>query len=233
MVSRKVAVVTGASKGIGLEVCRMLHKRGFHVIVTARKPVVAELSPTMFGDQSMLAIHPLDISDDQSVAEFYGWLKAEIGRIDVLINNAGRVYGGHDSSVESTHAETMLEALNNNAIGAYRMIRHALPQMNKDGYGRIVNVSSGMGALTDMGSGAVPYRVSKTTLNSITQLAAFETKGDVKINAVCPGWVKTDMGGPSATRNVSEGAAGIVWGATLPADGPNGGFFRDGQPISW
>ena len=113
------------------------------------------------------------------------------------------------------------------------MMQKALPMMQQGDYGRIVNVSSGMGALSDMGSGAVPYRVSKTALNALTLLAAQEAAANVKVNAVCPGWVRTDMGGQSATRDVPTGARGIVWAATLPDDGPTGGFFRDGKAIEW
>jgi NAD(P)-dependent dehydrogenase (short-subunit alcohol dehydrogenase family) len=112
------------------------------------------------------------------------------------------------------------------------MIHFALPEMNRKGVGRIVNVSSGMGRLSFMGGGDVAYRISKTAMNAVTRVATSQAKGDVKVNSVCPGWVRTDMGGPGATRSLEEGAAGIVWAATVPNDGPNGGFFRDGTAIS-
>lgn len=133
----------------------------------------------------------------------------------------------------ATKPDVILEAISNNALSAYRTMQHALPIMARGGYGRIVNVSSGMGGLTDMGSGAVPYRVSKTALNAISRLAAFEASAGTKVNAVCPGWVRTDMGGSNASRDVETGARGIVWAATLSEDGPTGGFFRDGKAIDW
>jgi NAD(P)-dependent dehydrogenase (short-subunit alcohol dehydrogenase family) len=129
--------------------------------------------------------------------------------------------------------ETILDAVDNNALGALRMIRRALPAMNRNRYGRIVNVSTGMSSLSDMGGGSVPYRISKTALNAITRVAHAEAGRNVKVNSVCPGWVRTDMGGASAPRGVAKGAAGIVWAATLPDDGPSGGFFRDGKAVDW
>lgn len=132
-----------------------------------------------------------------------------------------------------TAAEDIQALFDNNALSAWRMVQKAVPLMNQRGYGRIVNVSSGMGALKDMNSGSVPYRISKTAMNAITRIVSNEVTGDVKINSVCPGWVRTELGGDNARRSLSEGAAGIVWAATLPADGPNGGFFRDGKPIDW
>ena len=102
------------------------------------------------------------------------------------------------------------------------------------GYGRVVNVSSGMGSLSDMGGRSLGYKASKTALNALTRVLAGEVKGEgIKVNAVCPGWVRTDMGGPSASRSLEQGASGIVWAATLPEDGPSGGFFRDGKPLDW
>ena len=173
------------------------------------------------------------MADATSVATFFGWLEERHGRLDVVVNNAGRVYGGHASTLLETDPVVVLEAIQNNAIGAFRMMQRALPMMAQCGYGRIVNVSSGMGALTDMGSGAVPYRASKTTLNALTLLAAHEAPAGTKVNAVCPGWVRTDMGGPNATRDVETGARGITWAATLPDHGPTGGFFREGAEIAW
>jgi NAD(P)-dependent dehydrogenase (short-subunit alcohol dehydrogenase family) len=113
------------------------------------------------------------------------------------------------------------------------MIQHALPAMNSHGWGRIVNISSGMGQLSEMGGGSVAYRLSKTAMNAITRFANAEAKPNVKINSICPGWVRTDMGGASAPRTLEQGASGVVWAATLPDNGPSGGFFRDGKAIAW
>ena len=226
----RVAVITGASQGLGLETGRQLSELGYHVILTGRdNDALAHAAHGLASTEG----HVLDVADDASIAAFFDWLVETHGRLDVLVNNAGRIYGGHGASLLATDTGLLAEALNNNALSAHRMMRRAIPMMAKTGYGRIVNVSSGMGALNDMGSGAVPYSVSKTTMNTLTILAAHEAPESVKVNAVCPGWVRTEMGGQSATRDVSSGASGIVWAATLPDEGPSGGFFRDGQPIEW
>ncbi len=226
----RLAVITGASQGLGRETARQLSTRGIRVVLTGRdKGALARAASGLANAE----IRVLDVADDTSVADFFDWLEETHGRIDVLVNNAGRIYGAHGASVLGTDTATLAEAINNNALSAHRMIRKALPMMADAGYGRIVNVSSGMGALHDMGAGAVPYRVSKAAMNAITILSAHEATGSVKVNAVCPGWVRTEMGGPSASRDIESGATGIVWAATLPEDGANGGFFRDGQAIAW
>lgn len=229
---RPVAVVTGASQGLGLEACRRLADAGMTVVLTARTDEAVSRGLKALAGMDSVEGHALDIADDRSVEAFFDWIAERHGRLDVLVNNAGRVYRGRGHGTD-TPAAVIAEAVDNNALGAWRMIRHALPLMNRAGYGRIVNVSSGMGALNDMGSGSVAYRISKTTLNAVTRIASNEARGNVKVNAVCPGWVRTEMGGPGATRGIDEGVAGIVWAATLPDNGPNGGYFRDGKPIAW
>ena len=229
----RIAVITGATQGIGLETARILVTEGYHVVLTGRRQEAVERGLAALERNDILEGHVLDVADQASVDAFFAWLRGTHDRIDVLVNNAGRTIGAQRSTVSNTSADAIAEAVNNNALGAWRMIQLALPMMNPRGYGRIVNVSSGMGALGDMGAGAVAYRVSKTALNAVTVIASKEAGTGVKINAVCPGWVRTDMGGPNATRSVSEGATGVVWAATLPTDGPNGGFFRDGKAIDW
>lgn len=226
----RVAVITGAARGLGLETARQLAEQGLHVVLTGRNE--SDLAAAA-RDLPGAEWHVLDVADDASVAAFFDWLETAHGRLDVLVNNAGRIYGAHRRRVVDTDAAILAEAIDNNALGAFRMMQRALPMMARHGYGRIVNVSSGMGALTDMGSGALPYRVSKTALNALTILTAHEAPAGVKVNAVCPGWVRTDMGGQGASRDVPSGARGIVWAATLPDDGPTGGFFRDGRRIAW
>lgn len=227
----RIAVITGAAKGLGYEVARQLSGQGYQVVLTGRDAAALAAAAAALGQGAVW--HRLDVSDDASVDSFFAWLEAMHGRLDVLVNSAGRLYGSHASRIVGADAANVLAAVDNNAIGALRMMSRALPLMARGGYGRIVNVSSGMGALADMGSGAVAYRVSKTALNALTILAAHEAAPGIKVNAVCPGWVRTDMGGPSATRDVASGASGIVWAASLPEDGPTGGFFRDGKPIAW
>jgi NAD(P)-dependent dehydrogenase (short-subunit alcohol dehydrogenase family) len=230
---QRVAVITGASQGLGLETARQLLEDGLTVVLTARNNDAGKQGLSELGENRSASFDILDVADQSSVDAFFDRLLAKHGRIDVLVNNAGRIYGGYGTSVVDTSVDLIAEAFNNNALGALRMIQKALPEMNRSGYGRIVNVSTGMGALNEMGTGAVPYRISKTAMNAITRITAGEAAENVKVNSVCPGWVRTEMGGPGATRSVREGAAGIVWAATLPDSGPSGGFFRDGKPIAW
>ena len=227
----KIAVITGASQGLGLETARQLAAKGMHVILTGRNEDA--LSDALNRIEGSAEFRVLDVTDDAAVAESFGWLKKTHGKLHVLVNNAGRVHGAHGATFDTTEPKVLGDAIDNNAVGAYRMMRAAMPLMSAGNYGRIVNVSSGMGAMNDMGGGAIPYRVSKTALNALTIVASNEAPDGIKINAVCPGWVRTEMGGPSASRSVEDGASGIVWAATLPPEGPSGGFFRDGKPIAW
>lgn len=236
------SLVTGGSRGLGRETVRQLAERGHHVIATARSPK---------GDQL-----PLDVTSDASVRA----LAENVGRIDVLVNNAGIALDGFDERVAR-------ETIDTNFFGALRVTEALLPHL-PDG-GVIVNVSSGMGELSSVsaerraqllapdldvatlsalmrefvddvargrhrerGWPSSAYRVSKVGLNALTRVLA-RKHPTMKINAVCPGWVRTDMGGPGAPRDVHDGAASIVWAATLGPDGPTGGFFRDGHPVDW
>jgi NAD(P)-dependent dehydrogenase (short-subunit alcohol dehydrogenase family) len=170
----------------------------------------------------------LDVADDESVRA----AAAGVEHLDILVNNAAILYdtwqGAADADLDQVH-----EALETNVLGAWRVTQSFLPQLRASPAGRIVNVSSGAGAIHDMGGGTPAYRVSKAGLNALTRVFAAELRGDgILVNAVCPGWVATDMGG-SGGRPVADGAAGVVWAATLPDGGPTSGFFRDGRPIAW
>lgn len=227
----KHAVVTGAAQGLGLETCRRLLDAGHAVTLAARTEAAIDAGLAALGRPALLDGAVLDVSDDASVAGFFAAREAPV---DILVNNAGRIYGAYEATFDNTTPADMLDALDNNAVSAYRTIRAALPGMNARGWGRIVNVSSGLGSLGDsMGAGAVHYRVSKTAMNAVTLIAHNAARPGVKVNSVCPGWVRTALGGDAAPRDIATGAAGIVWAATLPDDGPSGGFFRDGQPIAW
>jgi NAD(P)-dependent dehydrogenase (short-subunit alcohol dehydrogenase family) len=203
------------------------------VILAARErgeaqATVAELDPALD-----LVPEQLDVRSDEQVAELFATIDARFGRIDVLINNAAIIPEDHGATALTVPVSVVAEALNVNTLGPYRTSQQALPRMNAAGYGRIVNVTSGMGALTDQGGGAPAYRVSKTALHAVTRQFHGAAGANVLVNAVCPGWVRTDLGGPSAPRSVEEGIVGIVWAATLGDDGPSGGLFRDGQPLAW
>lgn len=235
---KKVAVVTGANRGIGREIARQLAARGFRVVVTARDArkgrAAAKAIASEGGD---VAFHALDVTSQASVRR----LARDLPVIDVLVNNAG-VYleGGYDADgtpsagALATTKRMLDDTLATNLYGPFWLCQAVLPGMIERGYGRIVNVSSGSGQLSRMGRGEASYRISKTALNAVTALLAAEFKGTgVLINAFCPGWVRTDMGGPHAKRTVAVGADTGVWLATLPKGGPNGGFFRDCKPIPW
>jgi NAD(P)-dependent dehydrogenase (short-subunit alcohol dehydrogenase family) len=169
----------------------------------------------------------LDVADDDSVRA----ATADLGRLDVLVNNAAILYDTWQRGVDADLDEVR-EAFETNVLGAWRTAQAVVPLLRRSPAGRIVNVSSGAGALHDMGGGTPAYRTSKAALNALTRILAAELRHDrILVNSVCPGWVATDMGGGG--RPVSEGAAGIVWAATLPDDGPTGGFFRDGRAIEW
>jgi len=233
---RRVCVITGANRGLGFEAAHQLARRGYRVVVTARSRAKAEAACEKLGAEDLDVVPAeLDVSSDDSVDAFAAWLGTHEGRVDVLVNNAGVIVetDGPPTSIAQVPAGPLLETLDTNTVGAYRVLHALMPMMKQAHYGRVVNVSSGMGALGDMGVGWPAYRISKAALNAVTCAFAAEAEPNIKINSVCPGWVRTDMGGQSADRSVEEGVRGIVWLATLPEDGPSGGFFRDQQEIAW
>ena len=234
-------MITGARRGLGFAAAEKLARLGSQVVLTARSQEGAEIAASKLTAEG-LAVTPraLDVTVEQDVEQFFEWLREAHGRVDVLINNAGTIFedtkageGFEPSAVFKVHSELIAKAFDNNALGAYRMLQRTLPMMNAAGYGRVVNVSSGTAGLAEMNGGVPAYRLSKVAMNAVTRVFHAAAERNVKINSVCPGWVRTDMGGASATRSVEEGVSGIIWAATLPDDGPSGGFFRDGKPIPW
>jgi NAD(P)-dependent dehydrogenase (short-subunit alcohol dehydrogenase family) len=225
-----VAVVTGANRGIGHEVVRQLAADGYIAVLGSRDYGKGERAAAEIGVGGVVA-RQLDVSDDESVREAAGWIEESLGRADVLVNNAAILY---DTSNRATDVslDVIREALETNLFGAWRMAQALLPMLLRSPHPRIVNVSSGGGSLSTMGGGTPAYSVSKASLNALTRLLAGELRGRVLVNSVCPGWVATDMGGPGG-RPLEQGAAGVVWAATLPDDGPSGGFFRDGREVPW
>jgi NAD(P)-dependent dehydrogenase (short-subunit alcohol dehydrogenase family) len=221
-----VAVVTGANRGIGLEVCRQLADRGYDVVVGSRDLQKGrDAAPD-------LDVCALDVASDESVAAAAAWVSERHGRCDVLVNNAAILYDtwARASSADLTEVH---EAFETNLFGAWRVTLTFLELLRRSQHARIVNVSSEAGSLAGMRGGTPAYRTSKAALNALTRTLAAELRPEgILVNAVCPGWTATDMG-EHGGRPVSEGAASVVWAATLPDDGPTGGFFRDGRPLPW
>ncbi len=235
---RPVAIVTGANRGLGLETSRQLAQRGYHVVLTGRRIRRVQSAVKLLHAQGLDDTEAvlLDVTDEQQIRAAIKQVLKHHKRIDVLVNNAGQAFNKgfmQEQSILEVRTATVLAAFNINTLGAFRLCQAILPQMNKAGYGRVVNVSSGLGQLAEMEGGWPAYQISKTALNAVTRLFAAEAADNVKVNSVCPGWTRTDLGGPEAERSVEEGAAGIVWAATLRRNGPNGGFFRDGKALKW
>jgi NAD(P)-dependent dehydrogenase (short-subunit alcohol dehydrogenase family) len=225
-----VAVVTGANRGIGHEVVRQLAADGYIAVLGSRDQGKGERAAAEIGLDGVIA-RQLDVSDDDSVREAGQWIEESLGRADVLVNNAAILYDTSNCATDVS-LDVIREALETNLFGAWRMAQALLPMLLRSPHPRIVNVSSGGGSLSTMGGGTPAYSVSKASLNALTRLLAGELRGRVLVNSVCPGWVATDMGGPGG-RPLQQGAAGVVWAATLPDDGPSGGFFRDGREVPW
>ncbi|HYP47474.1 MAG TPA: SDR family oxidoreductase [Thermoleophilaceae bacterium] len=225
-----VALVTGANRGIGLETARQLAGQGHDVILTARDERKASDAAKEIGARAL----QLDVSDPASVERAAAAVANHPGALDVLVNNAGI---GSDFGVSGAEPDfdKIQQALDTNFFGAYRLTVALLPLLRKSEHPRVVNVSSGMGGIAEMGGWSPGYRVSKAALNAMTRMLSTElADAGVKVNSACPGFVATDMGGQfGAKKPVEDGAAGVVWLATLPDDGPTGGFFRDGKPIAF
>ncbi|EOQ96927.1 MULTISPECIES: SDR family NAD(P)-dependent oxidoreductase [Leptospira] len=228
----RIALVTGANRGIGKQVSIDLAKQGIYVLIGARNPGEATETLTAVQAVGKGEIISLDVSKEQSIGGAFDTITGSFGKLDILVNNAG-IFADPGSFYDTT-SEDLHRTLLVNLYGPFRLIQTFLPMMIQNNYGRIVNVSSGMGQLSEMGGGYPAYRISKTAINALTSLSSVEAAGkNIKINSVCPGWVKTDMGGASATRPVEKGAETIVWAATLPDSGPTGKFFRDKKEIGW
>jgi NAD(P)-dependent dehydrogenase (short-subunit alcohol dehydrogenase family) len=228
-----VIVVTGGNRGIGFEICRQLAGRGAQVVLTARQPEAGAEAVKRLAAQKLAAqFHPLNVTDPESAAALRDHLERAFGRLDVLINNAG-IFSKEDGSGLDVKLETVRATVETNTLAPLSLAQTLAPLLKRSSAARIVNVSSGMGALSDMQGGYAAYRISKTALNAVTAILAAELRGAVAVNSVCPGWVKTDMGGANAEREVSQGAAGIVW---LALDAPpdlTGKFVRDRKVIPW
>lgn len=238
---KKVAVITGANRGIGFEVCKELAEAGVEIILTSRDAAKGKAACSKLQDKKLpVRYHQLDVRYKDSIERLSVFLKNEIGRCDILVNNAGIFPDAHNAggddwpSVFTTPVDTVRSAMETNVYGPMQVCQAVVPLMIKNNYGRIVNLSSGMGQLTHMNGHCPGYRISKTGINVLTRILADELKDhNILVNSMCPGWVKTEMGGPGATRELPEGADTAVWLATLPDGGPSGKFFRDRKIFEW
>lgn len=241
--SAQVALVTGATRGIGREVARQLAELGTTVVVSGRDvdrvhAVATQLAAV--GDVRPLTT-ALDVSDLTSVSAAVDCLRAEVGRLDILVNNAVAEIDAAETATGAAPA-AVLQVLQTNVVGPWALIEAALPLLRLSRHPRIVNVSSGAGShgdprfgLAAAGGRAAGYAVSKAALNALTSALAAELAGTpILVNAVCPGLTASDGRDPeSGVRSLAEGAASVVWAATLADDGPSGGLFRDGRPLPW
>ncbi|MBT3011418.1 MAG: SDR family oxidoreductase [Candidatus Thiodiazotropha sp. (ex Lucina aurantia)] len=237
MTDKSVAIVTGANRGLGLETSRQLARLGHHVLMTNRNEVDGQAAQQMLLNEGLdVSYHPLDVRSEASVLAVVQHFRQHHKRLQILVNNAGIFPDPSPedsaSSIFNAEIENVLNGFDTNTLGPLRLCQALIPLM--DGEGCVVNVSSGMGQLSEMGGCCPSYRLSKTALNALTRIFSEELKQtQIKINSICPGWVRTDMGGKEATLSIPEGVEGIIWAATLADDGPSGGFFRFGKPIEW
>ena len=235
MPASKIAIVTGGNRGLGREIARQLMKADLFVVIGARRQeALDEALAGLSKHGPNVAGHLLDVVDTHSVQRFVQHVEKQHGAPAALVNNAGVYPESRAAKVEDTPTALWRETFETNVFGAVRMCREVVPLMRRLRYGRIVNVSSGLGQLHQMGGGSPAYRVSKAALNALTAtLAAEVADAGILVNSMSPGWVRTDMGGDMAPRSVEEGADTAVWLAQLPSNGPSGQFFRDRKQIPW
>lgn len=241
---KKIALVTGANKGLGFEITRQLALQGVRVILGARDPVRGQEAANKLKQEGLdVYFCILDVTDAESIRKAVSWIKEQFGGLHVLVNNAGVNLEFPDSvSVFDLNTDTLAQTLQTNLYGPLLLCQLCIPLMKQVNYGRVVNMSSTLGSLTELGDPdslyvsvlAPSYRLSKTALNSITGLFAKELRGtNILINSVDPGWVKTDMGTDAAPVTVEQGADTPVWLATLPDGSPSGGFFNNRKQLAW
>jgi NAD(P)-dependent dehydrogenase (short-subunit alcohol dehydrogenase family) len=228
----RVALVSGGNRGLGREVARRLAEDGYAVVIGSRDLDKGSAAAAELGGNVKAC--RLDVTDPESIESCLREIDDQHGRLDVLVNNAGIEGGSWRTNATDVDLDEVRDTLETNLFGAWKLTQAALPLMRRNGYGRIVNLSSGMGQLDEMGGHAPSYRISKVGLNALTRMLTAELDGEnILVNSCCPGWVRTEMGGPNADRSIEEGGDTPYWLATLPDDGPRGGFFRNRMPIPW
>lgn len=229
---KRIALVTGANKGIGFEVVRQLARKNFHVFLAARNQEAGRAATAKLQDDGEITFLQLDVADSQSIAQAVKDFSEQSKRLDTLVNNAG-ILLDDDKEILKTSVEAFERTIRTNTLGPLLVAQAFASLLKASKTPRIVNVSSGGGQLADGADGWAPaYCVSKTALNGVTsQLAAALPK--FAVNSVCPGWVRTDMGGANATRSIQEGASGIVWLAAEAPQNETGKFWRDRKVIPW
>lgn len=230
----RIAIVTGGKRGIGWQVCRDLAAEGLRVLLTARRVASGEEAAARLQEEGLpVAFHQLDVTDPASVRRLTKTVADQHGRADVLVNNAGVKLDDGVSPLELDVA-VLRQTMETNVYGPLRLSQALIPLMQRHGYGRIVNVSSQAGRLSNPQPDGLAYRTSKAALNMVTRVLAKGVAGsNILVNAVHPGWVRTEMGGPYAPRTLPESTDTIIWLATLPDNGPTGGFFYDRKPMEW
>jgi len=228
-----IVVVTGANRGIGLEISRQLASRGAQVVLRARKSEAGKAAVKRLTSQNLtVQFRLLDVTSKKSIVALREFLKGNYGRLDILINNAGIIASG-DAPGLKVNMETVRATLETNALGPFHLSQALAPLLQRSKRARIVNISSGMGALSEMEGDYAAYRISKTALNAVTAILAAELRNRAAVNAACPGWVRTDMGGRGAERDVAEGADTPVWLALDAPQSLTGKFVRDRRVIAW
>jgi NAD(P)-dependent dehydrogenase (short-subunit alcohol dehydrogenase family) len=231
----RLALVTGANRGLGFETARQLLAKGLSVVLAGRDAAALERAHRSLAEhvQRRAVTVQMDVTSVESITAAQRAVTEQVGSVNVLVNNAAVLLGENDD-VLSISADQYQRTFETNLFGVIEVCRAFVPGMARAGYGRIVNVSSGAGQLATMSAYAPAYSISKAAVNAFTRILADTYRADgVLVNAVDPGWVRTDMGGPAAPRSPQEGADTIVWLATLPDGGPTGRFFRDRRAIEW
>ncbi len=230
----ETVLITGATRGLGRALTEELVGRGFRVFATGRdRRKLDDLSRALEGRDGQVVPIPMDVACDESVREARQAVGDRTQTLDCLVNNAGVIL---ESGIpfEALPAALVAQTVGTNALGAFRTAQAFSDLLSRSANPRIVNVSSGMGVMGDMGPGTTAYRVSKAAMNVISLQShyALQPKG-IRVIAVCPGWVRTDMGGPNASRDIATGISGVLWAVDTDRNGPSGEFFRDGKEISW